>query len=82
MEQDNGGVKKLPAISIAFDPDAQIVHLQFDPNEFKTWDYILSLLNMARQKAEENQAIGRMLNAKAMMEQAAQQQSLIRRLRG
>ena len=40
-------------IAIQWDPDTQEVMLDFKPAEFKTWDFVLAVLEMAKTYAEQ-----------------------------
>lgn len=45
-------VEDMTGIRIGFDPVAQDVSLKFKPEEFKNWDFLLAVLDMAREKAK------------------------------
>ena len=57
-----------PTLSITWNADEQTVGLKFQPSEFRNWQFVLAVLEMAKQAAEMNL---RMAHAQAM--QAAQQ---------
>lgn len=44
--------QELPSIKVGWDHASQNVELQFDPNEFKTWDFVEMVLSAALKKAE------------------------------
>ena len=70
-------------IVIAFHPDKQAVALQFDPKDFKTWDYVLALLKMAVDHAEQKRREAQMIAMMQQQQQQAQQDAAIRqRLNG
>lgn len=82
---------KAPALKISWLADEQVVHVDFDPKTFKTFEFMLAVLNMAVQAIETNrkaQHMAQMQQAMAMQQQkemqAAQQQAAIegRILRG
>ena len=51
LDIPNGGPKNLPGIVIGWDAETQAVHLQFAPNQFKTWGFVIGVLQMALDKA-------------------------------
>ncbi len=67
MDINNGGPKQLPAIAIGWNAEAQIVEIQFDPAHFKTWDFVIALLDMAKLQAENNR---RLAQLRAMQQQS------------
>lgn len=60
---------KLPTLALVWDAEAQRVRLQFDPADFRTWEFVIALLEMAKQAAEMNL---RMAHAQAMQQAQAQ----------
>lgn len=72
----NGGPKTLPSIKIGFDETHQAVTLEFAPAEFKSWDFVIACLDMAKSQAEHNRNVGRMQALQAAAQQAQQEQSL------
>ena len=52
MDENGQDKMKLPAIVIGWDEAAQAHAMQFNPAEFKTWDMVLAVLDMARSEAE------------------------------
>ena len=75
--------KQLPALAIGWDADKQQVLLDFNPEHFRTWDFVLALLQMAQRKAE-TQLRSQQVQAMAEAQQQAQQNALLRKqiLRG
>jgi hypothetical protein len=67
-----------PTLTIVWDADKQAVGLGFDANAFKTWTFIIGLLEMAKNMAIQNEHMARM---QAMAQQAEAQQ-LRKRLHG
>lgn len=68
-------------IIVSWDPVAQRVGVQFKNNEFKTWDFVLAVLDMATKSVEAN---ARAANLIAMQQAAMEQQrdaALAQRLR-
>jgi len=57
------------AIGVVFDPDKQCVGLQFEQKDFRTWEFVIAVLNMAVKKAErlQDEAL-RMARMKQMSE--------------
>ena len=63
------GHKEEHAIKIVFDPETQGVSVQFKPEYFKSWDFVLAVLTMAKEQAELQRNMVRM--------QAMQQQQMV-----
>lgn len=76
----NGAIKKLPALAIGFDAEAQRVHLQFEPADFKTWDMILGVLKMAEVEAQSQRQIALMANLQRQQMEAAQAEAVRRQV--
>lgn len=58
-------------LGISWDEKTQTTQLLFDSKEYKTWNFILAVLAMARQDAEHNLKLQQMAN---LQKAAAQQQ--------
>lgn len=52
-EQPNGQPVALPTIHIGWDAEKQIVRLAFDDKDFRTWNFIIGVLEMALQSAKD-----------------------------
>lgn len=69
-------------IAVGFDPARQIVGLQFSTDDFKTWDYVLAILRMAVDQAEQKRKEAQMIAAMQAQQQAAQDAVIRQRLNG
>ncbi len=67
----------LPTIHVGWNPETQDVMLKFDPKEFKTFTFMIAVLDMAKAKAEKMQQVA-MVNG---MNEAARAEQLRRQLR-
>ncbi len=67
MAEPNG--KPLPTIMVSWDASNQTAMLNFDQGEFKTWDFVVAVLDMAKSQAE---AMKRTAQVHAMQQQAQQ----------
>lgn len=74
----NNAPKALPTIEIAWDQDIQDIKLVFDHEQFKTFDFMLGLLEMARIRldAQRQLSFAQAMQAKAMQQQAQQQAAM------
>jgi hypothetical protein len=59
-----------PTIAVSFDPATQHIGLVFDVTQFKTWDFVVAILEGAKQQAIQS---GQMARAMAMQHQAMEQ---------
>ncbi len=68
--------KKLPTIEVKFDPATQQIGIVFKVEEFKTWDFIVAVLEAAKQQAIVSGQMARMMamQQQAMRQEIAQQQ--------
>jgi hypothetical protein len=69
-------------IMVLFDPETQAVRLKFDNELFKQWNFIISILDMAKREAEGQLRIAQL---NAMQRQAVEQmqaQQLAAQLKG
>lgn len=78
---DNGNailkpIDQLPQIKIGWNEKAQTVEMDFDPQNFKSWEFVVAALRMALMKAEDT----RRLVMAAQMQMQAQQAMEDRRL--
>ena len=70
--EGNGQDKQLPTLEISWDNSKQLIGFAFDPKEFKTWDFVIALLDMAKGQAEQRRRETQM----AVMQQAIQDQAI------
>jgi hypothetical protein len=61
-----------PAIKVLYNAETQAVGLEFDPKDFRSWEFIKAVLGMALAKADDAQRA----TAAAMMMQAQQDQQI------
>lgn len=61
-------------ITVNVDMDKQTVAVEFDPKEFKTWDFVIASLEQAKSWGEFNRDL---LRQQAVMQQMAQQQNAV-----
>jgi hypothetical protein len=78
----NNGDQKYPAIKVIWNPETQAVALDFDPKEFKTWNFVLALLGMGietgKQQMKMDQVKG-MMQAQAEAQHAAKIKQMLAR---
>ena len=70
--EGNGQAKALPTLEITWDNSKQLIGFAFDPQEFKTWDFVIALLDMAKGQAEQRRRETQL----AVMQQAVQEQAI------
>ena len=71
MEVDLNVVEpKQHELKIVFDPQKQAVVLNFESQHFKSWDFVLGIIEMARSVAEDTRQ--RMMMQQVMQAQQAQ----------
>lgn len=73
--------ERLPTLAIGWNAELQAVSIKFDPLDFKTWDFVVATLDMAKQWAEHQRDIQRMANLQLAQQQAAQANNIRRNLR-
>lgn len=64
-EELNGAKEKIlqvPALAIGWNEQEQRVQLTFDPAHFKTWEFILGILEMAKNEATARRQLVLMQN--------------------
>ncbi len=76
MPETNGHAKPPPRLVVEWLAERQVVNLQFAPTDFRTWDFVLAVLGMARQKAEQQQKLALGAALQQQMEQAAADQRM------
>lgn len=81
-EMPNGGGRKLPAISVGFDAETQGVALQFDPKAFKSWEFVLAVLEMAKLKAEAQYRVQLAANMQQALQDKARTDALAQSIMG
>jgi hypothetical protein len=67
-KKENGEVGMLPAIAVAWNVEKQEIRLLFDHEQFKTWGFVIAVLEMAAEEAKAK---------KQMQAQMALQQALL-----
>jgi hypothetical protein len=63
----------LPTLFVGWDQERQQVHLRFDPKELKDWDFIMALLDMAKEKVRAMKTIQNLQQMQAAQEHAQEQ---------
>lgn len=53
----------LPAVTVGWDSVTQGVHLDFDPAEFRSWNFVIAILKMAVGAAEHQQKVSMLAQA-------------------
>ena len=81
-EKVNGSGVPLPCIVLAWDQDAQSVRVQMDPAQFKTWEFVLAVLEMAKSWATFQQRNGQAVAMQQAMAEQARLQDIQKTLRG
>ena len=61
-------------ITITWKPEEQTVGLNFDPKEFKTWDFLIAVMDIAKRHCE---AQARTAQAHTLMQKQAEAQQAI-----
>ena len=69
--------KELLTMAVLYDPDTQSIGLRFDNAQFRNWEFVIGVLDMAKQKAEHMKRMAEI----AMIQQQAQAQNLANQLR-
>ena len=46
-------LERLPTIEIVWDADGQRAHLNFKVSDFRTWEFVIAVLDMAKRTAEQ-----------------------------
>lgn len=67
---------KRPTLHIAWDEKTQTVALGFNPEEFRSWDFIIALFEMAKAGAQQQKAAQVVMQ----MQAEAQQQAAISKI--
>lgn len=70
------GFHPLVRLTVTFDPERQVAHLEFDQPAFRTWDFVLGVLEMARVEAERRKRFKETEILVAQQQQAQLQRSL------
>lgn len=66
--------ENLPTLSVGWNAEAQGVALHFDPKQFRSWEFVVGVLQMALAKAEQAQRLQHAQQMqRAVMEQAQNQ---------
>lgn len=61
-----------PAITVTYDPKTQVAQLEFDPEQVKTYEFLLGLLEIAMLNAKDMRTMAQMQN---MQQAQAQMQA-------
>ncbi len=79
--ETNGNAIELPAILVGWDNDSQLVHLKFDTKQFKSWDFVLAVLEMAKSRAQDEKKKAQMEAMRHQVLHAAQAEAIKKSLR-
>lgn len=80
MLEANGEMQQFPTIKVAWNEETHQVGVAFDTREFKTWDFVISVLEMAKRQAETQARIVQMNALQAQAQEQAQIQALRKNL--
>ncbi len=69
--------KQLPTLAIGWDEATQNVHLGFNADQFRTWEFVIAVLEMAKMKAQEAQR----MSALARLQKAEQDRRISEQIR-
>jgi hypothetical protein len=69
-------------INIIWDPEKQAVGLKFNNADFKTWTFVVGVLQMAVDSANERKEQAQMVAAMQQQAQAQQMGKIIQNIRG
>lgn len=69
-------MEKVIEVKIAWNPERQAVHVDFDPKELKTFEFLMALCDMAKEQLRFRLEMARM----QQMQQAAREASAVNRL--
>ena len=73
--------KQLPAIAIGWDAEVQDVAVQFDPKSFKTYEFVIAVLDMAKSKMEKIVKMQHVQQLQANAAEAQRTQALMQKLK-
>lgn len=76
MAEENGGLKK-PTIIIEWDADRQQAVVSFDSTQFKTWEFVLAVIEMAKLHAETNRRVAEVMNIQRQAAENARVQAIL-----
>lgn len=82
MLHTNGNpvAKQLPAVAIGWDAENQKIQLQFDNKQFKTWDMLIAVFELAKLEAQSQRQIALMANLQRQQVEAAQAEAVRRQV--
>jgi len=76
QQPSKNGDKNLLTLTINFDPATQQVGLVFDTAQFKTWDFMLAILEQAKVHAQDRKRDAYVAGMQQMAQQAMVDQQL------
>ena len=77
---DEPNHKPAPAVTLLYNPVTQTVELEFKPEEFRTWDFVLAVLRMGIDQAKSHRQLAQMQNMQRAAQEQAEAQAIRRRL--
>lgn len=69
-------------INVIWDPEKQAIGLKFNTGDFKTWQFVMAVLQMAIENAKEKSDQAKMIAAVNHQAQAQQMGKIIQNIRG
>lgn len=73
-------MEDFPTIKVLWDPEKQEVSVQFQTDQFKTWDFVDAILNMAKAKCQEANRMSKVQQMQQAVAMAQQEQQLRRQI--
>lgn len=76
----NGEEQKVPYVVILWNQQTQQVGLQFNSDDFRTWDFLIAVLDMAKRKAEDHRRVQQLQAMQQQQVEAMQIEAVKRNL--
>jgi hypothetical protein len=79
MAQENGQ-EHHPTIQVLWDEKTQNVALRFDPKEFRSWPFMIGILEMAAKECDKQWRLSQMMQLGQQAQEQQQAQALVQKL--
>lgn len=75
------GQRQVPVLGVAWDAETQTVQFVFDNQQFRKWEFVIGLLEMAKKEAEHRLAMWRLQQMQQAQLNAQQEEAIRKTLR-
>lgn len=76
-EEPGNGTLKKPTLIIEWDAEKQQAQVSFDSQQFKTWEFVLAVIEMAKLQSETNRRVAEVMSIQKQAAESARVRAIL-----